>query len=272
MSGSSGSGGSDGGASLIYPSGLNTSSGGSNPTTAGEPAPLPADYTWFEAYSLYPSQHLSFLARFGEGAVKPSGGGAGWQSVPRPKKQPLTSRRGPQEAFHFEIPLIFDGWPYNSVEGDCRTLDIMAGVNVDGDPDPPLLLLNAHGALPYDVFHNPNYRWVIPEAPDYGEALRYFGKRVRQIVTVKFMLWTQDDQLNRAHQIASANQMVTARAGDTYNSLAARYLNKYGGIRWGNRLAQLNGARDGASHTLAGQQIKLPTAQQIADWKRQPRR
>jgi hypothetical protein len=93
------------------------------------------------------------------------------------------------------------------------------------------------------------------------------------VVTVKFMRYTAYDKLSRDKtHAAPSDRTVKAKAGDTYNKIAAQQLKAYGGARWGNRLALLNGARDGASKPLAGRKVKLPTVAQIKQWERTPRR
>lgn len=239
-----------------------------------KPSPLP-DFSWIEVYSEIPSDNLIFRARLGEEPIKQSGGGAGWNSVQRPQKRPLVVRRGPTTAFTLTIPIVFDGYTeVRSVESDIRALEKMAGINVDGDPEPPLLVINGNGAIPWDVFAYPQGRWVVDDTQlDWGEALRHAtrGFRMRQLVTVPFMLYTADDQLSRSKQVASA-RYTTARAGDTFAKVAARDLKQYGGARLGNRLAQFNGKRDGAQKLEPGQLVKLPTAAQVQDWLRKPRR
>lgn len=236
------------------------------------PARLP-DYSWFEIYTVSPDDGLYIRAQFDEGTIERSGGGGGWKSVMRPQRRPLTAYVGPDTSFTYRIPLVFDGYRRgNSMLPQLRDLEKMAGVMVPGDPKPPLLIINANGALEHDVFHEPGNRWVIPEMPTYGDQLlNDEGHIVQMHIKVPLMLHTADDRLSRAKQVARA-KYVTARSGDTYNKIAARALKAYGGQRWGNRLAHLNGARDGASRPHVGQLVRIPTAAQVESWRRTPRR
>lgn len=238
------------------------------------PTKLP-DYSWLEVYTEAPAQHLRFRARMGDensGPIGITGGGAGWSSVQRPKKRALTVWRGPDTAFQYDIPLIFDGWKEaRRVSDDIDTLEVMAGINQPGDPEPPRVILNANGALRHDAYHNPLNRWVIPTEPTWGTAIRSEdnGDLLRQFIVVSFMLFTSDDELARAKQVSSVRWTI-ARKGDTYNKIAARELHD---VKFGNRLAKLNGARDGATKPKVGQEVKLPTTTQLAQWKKKsPRR
>lgn len=220
---------------------------------------------------------LRFISRFYEGDINITGGGGGWVSVQRPQRNPDTSWRGPTDAYAMEIPLILDtlGQKEADVEGRCRTIEKMAGQLVGAYQQPPVLILDANGALQNDVYNFPPLRWIIPDPPVWGEQLRRRsdGKRVRQCVTIKFQLYTAYDSIARTneHHVPSSHSVI-AKAGDTYKKIAARELKQYGGIRWANRLAQLNGARDGASKPLKGQVILLPSTEQIKLWERTPRR
>lgn len=235
------------------------------------------DFSWIEIYSIVPSDSLYVRARIGDGDIGQSGGGAGWQGVQRPQKRPLVSWRGASESLTIKVPIIIDGLTDDnsgrSVEDDVRQLEIMAGIDIPGDPKPPLVVFNANGAIQHDATHNPRSHWVISPEPEFGSALRRRsdGARVRQEATVTFLHFATDDSLSRAKQISRVHYTI-AKQGDTYNKIAARALKAYGGVRWGNRLAYLNGARDGASKPKVGQIVKLPTPQQIEEWKRKPRR
>jgi nucleoid-associated protein YgaU len=233
------------------------------------------DYSLLHVYEEnQPGLFITF--RMYEGDHKITGGGAGWSSVQRPQKHPLTAWRGDTDQYCMEIPLIMDTFSTSgsTVERDCRQLERMYGALTSPASQPPLLILNANGALQNDVYHFPPLRWIIPEPPTWGEQTRRNGQRVRQIVTVKFMVYAAYDEFTRqksqnTNKVAS---QVIVRAGDTYSSIAARYLKAYGGARWANYLAHFNGAKDGASHPLPGQTVKLPSSAQVKQWESSPRR
>jgi LysM repeat protein len=93
------------------------------------------------------------------------------------------------------------------------------------------------------------------------------------LVTVKFMVFTAADELSRTvPQQVNTKSVYVAKQGDTYTKIAARELKSEGGAKWGNRLAQFNGARDGAASPKVGQSVKLPTPAQVKTWSQTPRR
>lgn len=233
------------------------------------------DYTLLHVYDETPGG-LAFTARFYSGDINVTGGGGGWTAVARPQRHALTSWQGPTDAYTMELPLVFDATnkDKDDVETQCRIVERMAGILTGAFSEPPVLILDANGALENDVRNFPPLRWVIPDSPAWGERWRRTtdGKRVRQCVTIKFMQYTAADVASRNNTPPPSTHSITARFVDTYNKIAARELKKYGGIRWGNRLAQLNGARDGASAVLPGRTVKLPTVAQIKQWESSPRR
>lgn len=237
------------------------------------------DYSLLNVYTEQPAAGLSITFRIGDGTINVTGGSGGLLAVPRPQDNPLTAWRGPQDAYVMEIPLVMHIGNYQTqpsdIEDDCRTLERMCGALVSPAQQPPLLVLNAGGALQNDVVNFPPLRWVISDSPTWGEQWRNgSGRRYCQMVTVKFMNYVAYDELTRsksAGQSQAANQTI-AKTGDTYKSIAARALAQYGGIKWANRLAQLNGARDGAATLQKGQVVKLPTLAMIQQWGKTPRR
>ncbi|MGZ4530802.1 MAG: hypothetical protein ACXVXP_00450 [Mycobacteriaceae bacterium] len=238
---------------------------------------MSTDYSILHIYTEHPDHGLYVIARFYEGDIGVTGGGAGWQSVQRPQMDPITAWRGPTDSYTMEIPLIFDVLDQKGadIEVRCRTFERMYGALEQNGGQPPLLILNANGALPNDVYNFPPLRWVISEPPTWGEQLRNdSGRRVSQVITAKFMHYVAYDEFTRTKSAAKALAPHTtiAKGGDTYNKIAARFLKNYGGVKWGNRLARFNGARDGASRPQPGQIVKLPSVTQIKDWGRTPRR
>jgi hypothetical protein len=223
---------------------------------------------------------LQFQALVGEGTINITGGSGGWKSVARPQDDPVSVWTGPQNVYTMEIPLILDvfdaadhlNW---DVEGRCRTIELMAGALTTPASQPPLLVLNANGGIPNDVHNFPPLRWVIPEDPVWGEQDRNReGRRIRQVVTVKFMKYSAYDELTRSKSAQQAMPVNTtiAKGGETFSKIAARALKQYGGVRWGNRLAQFNGFKDGASKPQPGSLIRLPTSQDIKVWQSTSRR
>lgn len=236
------------------------------------------DFTKLWVYT--EDKKLKFDSLVGEGTINITGGGAGWESVALPQDAPVSVWRGSQNVYTMEIPLVFDVYDADDslnwdVEARCRTLEKMYGALTNPPRQPPLLILDANGAIPNDVYNFPPLRWVISEEPTWGEQLRNAnGRRTRQIVTVKFMKYSPYDDLSRRASVKDAlpTDEIIAKANDTYSKIAARTLKQYGGHRWGNRLAHLNGAKDGAAKVLPGTIVKLPTAAQIKTWQHTARR
>lgn len=235
------------------------------------------NYSILHIYTENPHNGLYVICRVYDGTINITGGGGGWKSVARPQNDPVTVWQGAQDAYCMEIPLVFDVYDQQDkdIEVRCRTLEEMSGTLTSPAVQPPLLVLNANGGIPNDVYNFPPLRWVIPEQPSWGDQLRNEnGQRSRQVVTVKFMKYSAYDELTRsksAQQSRPGNTTI-ARGGDTYNKIAARALKQYGGVRWGNRLAQFNGARDGAAKPQPGQLVRLPTSQDIKQWQSSSRR
>jgi hypothetical protein len=232
------------------------------------------DFSTYEFYSSTPEKKDYLKVRFGSGKIEPKGGGAGWEDVARPLRRPLTVWRGAKESYSLKIPSVIDkitdGAHGKSIEEEVRTLEVLAGINVPGDTQPPLLILNGYGALPHDYENAPQNRWFIEEPPEYTDETRRKGDgaRVQIFFTVKFKIFTVADELSRASK-PKQTRTVRARSGETFQGIAARELKH---ARWGTRLAQFNGRRDAAQKLHEGQEVKLPNAEQIREWERLPRR
>lgn len=204
--------------------------------------------------------------RLGDGDVLISGGGGGWEAVTRPGRRPITVWRGPDDAYRLQVPLLFDGYRSNdSVEGDIATLKRLCGMEQAGDPEPPKVYLQ--GAL-LDGPRKGNGRlYVIEKSPEWGACIRNarHGYRIRQEVTVTFMLFSQDDKLRSVPNAAHPRfAYLNARKGDTYEKIAARKLDTR---RLGPRLARLNGGRSPDVHLKAGKRVKYPVGAELNAWK-----
>jgi hypothetical protein len=210
-------------------------------------------------------------ALLGNSAITPSGGGGGWEPVARPGRRPILVWRAPDDPYRLLVPLLFDGFRRNeSVEADCRLLERMAGVNVPGDPEPPLLIVE--GSLPHDESRAESNRWVIEKSPEWGEAIRREedGHRIRQAVTIQLALFTEDTRLTTIRRPSPEPMypVALARKGDTYEKVAARELKPYGGARLGARLARLNDKRSPDVKLAEGSHVRLPTVEAAQDWHR----
>lgn len=235
------------------------------------------DLTFFEFYTaeIAGQDRLNIRCRFGDGQIETKGGGGVWEEVVRPYLQPLTVWRGPKEAYSHKIPLLLDGWTdENDIRPAIAEINEMAGV-LNGDEEPPLLIINGHGTVPHDITHSPHLRWVIKEPPEWGETvLTERGVWVRQAFTVTFIRHVSDLTQRLERGKAPKRAHAHARAGDTFESIAARPRNK-GGLghsHWGTRLANLNGRQNAREHLHTGQEILLPNKQEEHAWERSRRR
>lgn len=214
-----------------------------------------------------PSRGLRLVVRLGDGSPRTSGGVGGWESVARPGRRPLVAWRGVQDPLRMHLPILFDGFPDRSVESEVRTLEKMGGLD-RGDPEPPLLVIE--GALPHDQSRAAQNRWII-EGIEWGDAYRRpDGHRVRQAAEVTLIEHTEDDHLERVRPLRTPRfRYVRARQGDTFERLAARVL---GTKRLGARLARLNGKRSPDLRLKAGQRYRVPTGDELRDWKKDLKR
>jgi hypothetical protein len=250
-----------------------------------------SDLSFFEFYTaaIAGQDRLNVRARFGgepaggsggttggaSGFIETKGGGGYWEEITRPYLQPLTVWRGAKEAYQHKIPLLLDGWSDdNYIRPAIAEVNEMAGV-LNGDEEPPLLLINGSGTVPHDVTHSPNLRWVIKEPPEWGEpTITERGVWVRQAFTVTFMVHNSDLTQRLERNSAAKRPHARAKAGDTFEAIAARPRDKggLGKAKWGTRLANLNGRQHAHEHLHTGQEVLLPTKQEEAEWERTRRR
>jgi hypothetical protein len=224
---------------------------------------------------------LSVTFRFYQNPPNISGGGGGWQSVQRPQDAAFSAWRGPSEVYTMELNLIMDTFTAGNhdrkqdIESDCRTLELMYGALTSPVAQPPLLILDANGALQNDVYNFPPLRWVIADPPVYADVLRNSaGRRVRQVVTIKFMKYTPYDELTRrlgGSQSDHSNQFLATARINTFRKAAAHFPPMHS-ARWGSRLALLNGKHDATAKLLPGRWYRLPTRAQFNEWQKTPRR
>jgi hypothetical protein len=246
------------------------------------------DFSFFEFYTseVWAGERLNIRCRYGGdpdttsggttasgGFIQTKGGGGVWETVKRPYLPPLTVWRGPTDAYQHTIPALLDGWhDGNDVEQAVEEIEKMCGLELGVVPDePPLLVLNGYGAIPHDVTSDPHLRWVIPQPPEWGEPTRdeRTGKLVRQAFTITFMVWNTDLTLVRQTHKAAKHRHISAKAGDTFESIAAHRLKH---PNWGTRLANLNNHQNAREHLHQSQQILLPTSDEERQWERSRRR
>jgi hypothetical protein len=196
----------------------------------------------------------------------------GYQVTPRQRELGLTDWIG-RDPIKVHFDILFDEFrAQRSVEGRCRTLERMAGMWLD-DPEPPLLTVDAVGAIPHDNSIAPNRRWVVEtlEWSDEFEERLDRGDRCRAVALVTLMQYVEDrriKKLSAAHQRrkkkkqkkrrsgrrGSGRRRATVRPSDTLMSIASEHLGDQ--TRW-PEIAELNGLRD-PRLLIPGQEITLP--------------
>jgi hypothetical protein len=231
----------------------------------------------------------------------------GWESVPRPRQRGLTVWRG-VEAVTLTMTILIDGVQGKagsdiqgsvisnrpgsvaerqlnppgpgegvSVEQDCRTLERMAGGLTPAELPPPKLTL-VGAAVPHDASEASQNRWVL-NGLEWGDEIRRAsdGARVRAFASLTLLLHTASDELDRVQPAKEKPkyEVTKAKAGDTFNKIAAR---KLGSAKLGRKLADLNRTFNkrfknatGTTKIPAGVEVRLPTASTLAGWKRSVR-
>lgn len=196
-----------------------------------QPPPSSLEYEKLWVYTADGNLQAQFW--FNETAPAPTGGGGGWQSVQRTLNTAATAWRGMPDALTIELDLIMDNYRVQgnggnqpSIEKDLRDFEKMYGLLTSPVGEPPLLILNANGALQWDVVNFPPLQWVIPEPPTYGEVLRNnLGNRVRQQVTVKFMKYTEYDvaskEVSNTARTTPRNKFKPKNTNTTFKQAAA---------------------------------------------------
>lgn len=260
---------------------LNADSAASSPLIGSRSG---IDYSLLHVYTEIGSgsSAMQITFRFYEDPPNISGGGGGFQAVQRPLNSTIVAWRGPTDSYTMELNLIMDcftastsGGNLPDIENDCRTLEKMAGVLVSPVVQPPLLILDANGALQNDAYNKPSLRWVISDPPTYADVDRNSnGRRIRQVTTVKFMHYSAYDELTRSKDVSQSDhpgEFKVTGAIDTFKKAAAKYP-PMKNARWGSRLAQLNNKTDPTVKLEVGRFYKLPTQAQFKIWQKTARR
>ncbi len=216
---------------------------------------------------------IQVTALRGENPPQITGGYGGWTKVSRPRKRSLTEWDGVDQV-EMLVPLLFDGFPDDTVEFDCGRLEQLSGIvltPVGGRGEPPVL--RVIGAVPADR------DWVV-ETLEWTDPVIYHedGFRVRQGANVTLLEYVADDRvetLGAAEQarlaalqaadaaarkagvggaVVNHPTFYTVKQGDSLSSIAARQLGDY--RRW-PEIADLNNLRD-PRRVKPGQVLRLP--------------
>jgi hypothetical protein len=184
--------------------------------------------------TLVSSNGLRVTALRGMSAPKVNGGYGGWEEVSRPRKVGLTEWRG-RSPFRLALPLLIEGFPTDSVEVACSTLERMA---LPGAASEPPQVTIQKGAVPHS-----DLIWVI-ESLDWGDMVIYGdNNRVRQDVTVNLLQYVKADRLNvkGGANPGTHPTTYTVKKGDNLRKAAVAV---YGDPGKAKTLQQANGIRD----------------------------
>lgn len=210
---------------------------------------------------------LSVLCELDDGPPRVTDGYGGWNEVDRRGRVSLTDWAG-FKPISIELDLYLDDFDAGkSVEGAIDVLEALGGRGrLATGGQPPVLIVNTQGVMPFDAHVFPGARWVINdlEWDDDATIVNDYGNRVRAGVTVSLLQHVDDQRLQdralaarrklRKSEHNGARRRVVAKSGDTLMSIARRELGDAG--RW-TQLAKINGIRDPRS-IRSGAVIRLP--------------
>ena len=251
---------------------------------------MATDLAYFEFYPAnsrreWNGQHFFLRVLFGDGELKTSGGGGGWEEKHRPYLPPLTVWKGPTESYTHKIPVMLDaygkwddtqkGGPTSSViQRQKWEIEKLAGVLVHlkkgSLPEPPELILDAAGTIPHDETSEPGkHTWIISEPPEWGETIRNEqGVLVRQAGVLTFKIFESDISLERSAPAKQPYYRLHADGKKTFEEIA-KGERSWGPKRasFGTKLARLNHAHN-ARHVPKRGTITGPSPKQLEEWKR----
>ncbi len=191
------------------------------------------------------------VAMLGDGPPKVTGY-TGWESVPRPRRVPMTD--WPQgESLRQSIPILLDGLVENrSVQQSFDRLEAMA--RKKGKKRPPAVSVSG-------PVHHTDLIWVVEDI-DWGDGDRNSdGVLIRQPGTLMLMEFEKGDIVTTSQRARDAGPLGPAalryniKPGDTLMKIAAR---KLGDAKRWQEIADLNNLRDPRRKLPTNLQIQLP--------------
>lgn len=219
---------------------------------------------------------LLFRAELGPDGANATDGFGGWGITGRPKLEGLTEWGG-RNPLAIDIDWMIDNWDTMEpalVEDNIHVLERMAGVH--DDTEPPLLVVNGGGAIPFDYTSKPGLLWVVENLTfNKARTLRDSSTRLRVRAggTISLRKYTFDEALGEFTPAARARRRQKAKArakargrvgggkkkhtvkqGETLGRISATFLGNPD--RW-REIAILNNLRDPRSLTV-GQELRIP--------------
>jgi hypothetical protein len=217
--------------------------------------------------------HYEVECLLGDGAGNPTGGYGGWEKIKRDRRIALTEWQG-KDPLEIDIPILFENWRTgDSLEGDIKQLEMIAGLGNKGGGEPPLMTFNSGGVISHDYHDAPRHDWVISSI-SWGDCVKNdWGNRVRQIATVTVTQFIDDDVLgglSSADKRRNKNKGKIKKGTEKAGARKKTYVVKFNhqslvtiakealgdGKRW-HEIAKLNSIRDPKS-THKGQRLRLP--------------
>jgi hypothetical protein len=201
-------------------------------------------------------------------------GYGGWSRVARPKRKAITEWVG-RDSVTIEIQFLFDAAEWNdglAIEGSCRDLESMAGVE-STDPVPPLLELrsNPPALMPHGHHRASHVRWFVEGITWDADSIWYnnAGNRIRAGGTLQVTQYVEDARLKKLSGSKNRNsgrgghgtrgshrKKYTVKRGDTLSKIAARKDVYNDASKW-KRIAKANHIRD-PKRLRVGQELKIP--------------
>lgn len=196
----------------------------------------------------------------GDGPPVITGGGANWEEVARPERDPLTDFVG-NSLITVDVPVLFNGWPRENVGPEVRqVLDLARGWR--GNRPPHFI---AEGPFPYSG-HD-----FVMRIPEMGPSLLSDGGAlVRQAMTLKLLEWQDPAKVRfRRHgkhsgparppgldEAMIAPTSIRLKRSENLLEVEHRYR---GGDAFGAKaLGEINGIRDIMKKLPKGTKIYLP--------------
>lgn len=183
----------------------------------------------------------------------------GWDTIERKRRRSITEYKG-GPGMSMTLALIFEGFKTKeSVEGDIRTLEAL-GRPAAGEAEPPEIVVNGNGAIPHDVWNDPEVTWVIQSIEEQDGTEWHYAERIRALFVVNLIEYSPDDlKIRGPHHHKKRKRLKTyvLKKGDTLMKIAARK-DVYGDAHKWKRIAKANHIRDPHHPGKPGKRIKIP--------------
>jgi hypothetical protein len=224
---------------------------------------------WLVVQTIQRDPEIRVRCRLGKDFPKPTSGYGGWETVDRPHLRKITDwAPNGTEPVRIEVSFLMGDYkdPHNSIEGEFRDLERMAGLDKSG-VEPPLVVWE--GNAPHDYRENKTQPWYIESLTWDNIAKNTLGNVFCCEGVLTFCSFVEEEMTrltpsgrNRrakkkplaGHDRTSGHKPYTVREGDTLSKIASRRLGR--ADRW-KEIAKLNKLRD-PRNIHVGQRLKMP--------------